>query len=42
MAVTLRNVLDLEIMRKFKVIAGEKGLSKTISLVEILDFEFMT
>ena len=41
MAVTLRNALELEILKDFKIIAGAKGLSKTIRMVEILDFEFV-
>lgn len=41
MAVTLRDALDLDIMKDFKVVAGEKGLSKTITSTEILDFEFV-
>lgn len=41
MAVTLRDVLELEIMKDFKVIAGSKGLSSQVRMVEILDFEFV-
>jgi len=41
MAVTLRDVLELEIMKDFKVIAGRKGLSSQVRMVEILDFEFV-
>ena len=41
MAVTIRHALELDILKDFKIIAGEKGLSKTISMVEILDFEFV-
>lgn len=41
MAVTVKDLLSLDIMKDFKVIAGEKGLSKTITATEILDFEFV-
>lgn len=41
MAVTIGDLLNLEIMRDFKVIAGEKGLCRTVSATEILDFEFI-
>ena len=41
MAVTLRDALDLEILKGFKVVAGKNGLSKTITSTEILDFEFV-
>lgn len=41
MAVTVKDLLSLDIMKDFKVVAGEKGLSKTIAATEILDFEFV-
>ena len=41
MAVTVKDLLCLDIMKNFKVIAGGKGLTKTISTTEILDFEFV-
>lgn len=41
MAVTIKNLLDLEIMKDFKIIAGEKGLERAVSATEILDFEFV-
>lgn len=41
MAVTINDVLELDIMKGFKVVAGKDGLSKTILATEILDFEFV-
>lgn len=41
MAVTVKDLLSLPIMQNFKVIAGCKGLEKTIATTEILDFEFV-
>lgn len=41
MAVTVKDLLGLSIMKDFKVVAGEKGLTKTITATEILDFEFI-
>lgn len=41
MAVTIGDLLNMEIMQDFKIVAGSKGLSRTVSLTEILDFEFM-
>lgn len=41
MAVTVKDLLGLPIMKNFKVIAGSKGLTKTITTTEILDFEFI-
>ena len=41
MAVSIRELLGLEVMRQFKVVAGEKGLDRTVTATEILDFEFI-
>lgn len=43
MGLTLRDLLDLNIMKNFKLIAGEGGLDRPISGigVEVLDFEFV-
>lgn len=41
MAVTIKDVLELDIMKGFKVVAGENGLLETINSTEILDFEFL-
>lgn len=41
MAVIIGDLLNMEIMQDFKIVAGSKGLSRTVSLTEILDFEFM-
>lgn len=41
MAVTIRDILNLDVMRDFKVVAGEKGLNRNIAATEILDFEFV-
>ena len=41
MAVTINDVLELDIMKGFKVVAGEGGLTETINSTEILDFEFL-
>lgn len=41
MAVTINDVLELDIMKGFKVVAGKKGLSNEILATEILDFEFV-
>lgn len=41
MAVTVKDLLGLDIMKNFKVIAGGGGPTKTITATEILDFEFV-
>ena len=41
MAVTIENLLNLESMRDFKIVAGKKGLGRSITATEILDFEFI-
>ena len=41
MAVTVIDVLQLDIMKNFKVVAGQKGLKKQVKGIEILDFEFL-
>lgn len=41
MAVTISDLLNLDALRDFKLIAGKKGLDRTITGTEILDFEFM-
>lgn len=43
MGLTVRDLLDLNIMKDFKIIAGEGGLNRPISGngVEVLDFEFV-
>ena len=41
MAVSISDLLNLEVFRDFKLVAGEKGLDRTITSTEILDFEFM-
>lgn len=43
MGLTVRDILELNIMKHFKIIAGEGGLGRPISKmgVEILDFEFV-
>ena len=41
MAVTIKDLLNLEIMQNFKIVAGEKGLNRAVTATEILDFEFM-
>lgn len=41
MAVTVKDILDLDIMKNFQVIAGASGLNNTINSTEILDFEFL-
>lgn len=41
MAVTINNVLELDIMKGFKVVAGKTGLTEAINMTEILDFEFL-
>lgn len=41
MAVTISDLLNLEALQGFKLIAGKKGLGRTITGTEILDFEFM-
>lgn len=38
--ITVKDLLKLESMKDFKVIAGEKGLDNIIDYVEILDYEF--
>ena len=41
MTVTVNDILKLEIMKNFKVVAGASGLEKSIETTEILDFEFL-
>ncbi|MBR4020389.1 MAG: PucR family transcriptional regulator [Firmicutes bacterium] len=41
MAVTINDVLELDIMKGFRVVAGESGLTETVNATEILDFEFL-
>lgn len=41
MAVTVKDLLNLEIMKDFKIVAGKEGLSRKIDGIEILDFEFV-
>jgi len=43
MALTVRDLMDLNIMKEFKLLAGEGGLEKPISGngIEVLDFEFV-
>lgn len=41
MAVTVNDLLKLDIMKNFKVVAGANGLDKTVNATEILDFEFI-
>lgn len=41
MAVTVKDILHLEIMKDFKVVAGAEGLNRSVSATEILDFEFV-
>ncbi len=41
MAVTISDLLNLDTLRDFTLIAGKKGLNRTITATEILDFEFM-
>lgn len=41
MAVTVKDLLSLDIMKDFKVITGKDGLNNTIAATEILDFEFL-
>lgn len=41
MAVTIEDLLNLESMRDFKIVAGKKGLGRSITATEILDFEFI-
>lgn len=41
MAVMIRDVLNLDIMKEFKVVAGNGGLDRTLLGTEILDFEFV-
>lgn len=41
MAVTIEDLLKLESMRDFKIVAGKKGLGRSITAKEILDFEFI-
>ena len=40
MAVRVKDLLNLEIMKNFSVVAGEKGLNRVVEATEILDFEF--
>lgn len=37
---TVRDLLKLETLKEFKVVAGEKGMNRPIKGAEILDFEF--
>ena len=41
MAVTVRDLFSLDIMKNFKLITGESVLDNTIAGTEILDFEFL-
>lgn len=41
MGLTVRDLFDLDIMKNFKLIAGEGGLNRPITSAEILDFEFV-
>ena len=41
MAVTIEDLLNLESMRDFKIVAGKKGLGRSVTATEILDFEFI-
>ena len=41
MAVTVRDLFSLDIMKNFKVVAGENGMDNTVAGTEILDFEFL-
>lgn len=41
MGLKVKNLFELEIFSKFKLVAGEKGLDKSIKGTEILDFEFV-
>lgn len=41
MAVTINDLLNLDALRDFKLVAGKKGLDRTVTGTEILDFEFM-
>lgn len=40
MAITVKDLLQLQTLRNFKVVAGQQGMSRTVKTVEILDFEF--
>ncbi|HKM28679.1 MAG TPA: PucR family transcriptional regulator ligand-binding domain-containing protein, partial [Anaerovoracaceae bacterium] len=40
MSITVKDVLQLDVMKNFKVIAGEGGLNRPVQETEILDFEF--
>ena len=40
MAVRVKDLLNLEIMKDFSVVAGKKGLNRVVHSTEILDFEF--
>ena len=41
MAVTVRDLFSLDIMKNFKLVTGDKGLDNTVGGTEILDFEFL-
>ncbi|MEG2012637.1 MAG: PucR family transcriptional regulator ligand-binding domain-containing protein [Anaerovoracaceae bacterium] len=41
MALTVKDVLHLEIMKNFRIVAGAKGINKPVKETEILDFEFV-
>lgn len=41
MALTVRDLFDLNIMKNFKLVAGAGGLDRPITRTEILDFEFV-
>lgn len=41
MAVSISDLLNLEVFQDFKLVAGKKGLDRVITSTEILDFEFM-
>lgn len=40
MAIVVRDLLKIDIMKNFKLLAGAKGLDRVINETEILDFEF--
>lgn len=41
MAVTVKDLFSLDVMKDFKLITGQGGLNLTIGATEILDFEFL-
>ncbi len=40
MKLTVKDLFDIPIFKGFTLVAGEKGLSRSVCLTEILDFEF--